>query len=162
MTKAIVFSDSHGELRYMLQAVDRELPDMILHLGDHDADAAELGAEYPLLPMLVVRGNCDWTDTPRYLVTVIEGVRIFLCHGHTYGVKEGLMRAIYAALEKQADVLLFGHTHEPFCGEAEGGELKLLNPGTCGPTYDPTYGILELDKGRCRACWKRLNEEERA
>ena len=32
--KAVVFSDSHGDTAAMREALEREAPDQILHLGD--------------------------------------------------------------------------------------------------------------------------------
>ena len=55
--KIIVFSDSHGELEGMRKVIDREQPDYVFHLGDHDLDAERLGEEYFTLPVTAVRGN---------------------------------------------------------------------------------------------------------
>ena len=157
--KLIVFSDSHRELSYMREAIALEQPDFLLHLGDHDRDAEQLGREYPMLPLLCVRGNCDgWSDTPLTLTAVYGGVRIFLCHGHSYGVKGGPLRAIFAAREQQADVLLFGHTHTPFLEETEDG-LTILNPGACGG-WRPSYGLIGIEPGKHRTvCWKTFDGE---
>ena len=38
--KLLVLSDSHKRMQYMYQAVEREKPDLIIHLGDHDRDAS--------------------------------------------------------------------------------------------------------------------------
>ena len=50
-----------------------------------------------------------------------------------------------AAQEAGADVVLFGHTHVPYCS-CEGGRW-FLNPGSCGQSAQPTYGIIELTDG---------------
>lgn len=60
-------------------------------------------------------------------VMELEGKRILMTHGHRYGVKSGYLRAVYAAKEQQADILLFGHTHRAECFQEEG--LWVLNPG---------------------------------
>ena len=149
--KIIIFSDSHRELDGMRTVIAQEKPDYVFHLGDHDTDAEALMREYDTLPIVTVRGNCDgWSDTPKTRVFNLGGKRFFLCHGHTLGVKEGYLRATYAALEQKADVLLFGHTHIPCCAceETEPGQrLYLLNPGSCGG-YRPTYGRILLEPGR--------------
>ena len=145
--KLIVFSDSHRELSNMRQVIAREKPDYVFHLGDHDADAEEVELENPLLPLVAVRGNCDgWSDTPVTRTVTLDGIRFFLCHGHTLGVKGNLLRASLAAREQKADVLLFGHTHQP-CREKQPFGLRLLNPGSCG--YDrPTYGYFIIEHGK--------------
>lgn len=149
--KIIVFSDSHRELEGMRQVLKREKPDYVFHLGDHDTDAQQLSRENGLLPIAMVRGNCDgWSDTPKTLTLSLGGLRFFLCHGHTYGVKSGYLRVIYAAREEQADVLLFGHTHEPYYERVETGggkTLHVMNPGSCGYGW-PSYGRILLDPGK--------------
>lgn len=145
--KLIVFSDSHRELGHMRDVIDREKPDYVFHLGDHDDDARQISMEYPTLPVAMVRGNCDrWSDTPETLTPVLDGVRFFLCHGHTYGVKSSVSTAIYAAMEQEADVLLYGHTHIAEQDEVNG--LIILNPGSCGYDHAPSYGFFILENGR--------------
>ena len=150
--KLIVFSDSHRELDGMRQVIEREKPDYVFHLGDHDSDAEQMEREYPLLPIAKVCGNCDgWTETPKTLVLTLGGLRFFLCHGHTYGVKGSLLRASYAAREQKADVLLFGHTHEAYyecMNKGTGRELHVMNPGSCGYSWRPSYGRILLEPGR--------------
>ena len=150
--KIIVFSDSHRELDGMRRVIDREKPDYVFHLGDHDTDAEIISREHPALPVAMVRGNCDgWSETPKTLCFTLGGKRFFLCHGHTYGVKSGYLRVIYAAREQDADVLLFGHTHEAYseCAElSQGRQLYILNPGSCGYGYPPTYGFFIIEGGQ--------------
>ena len=144
--KIIVFSDSHRELSHMRDVIRLENPDYVFHLGDHDSDAEQISREFQLLPVAMVRGNCDgWSDTSVTLTLAVGGIRFFLCHGHTLGVKSGYLRAIYAAREQKADVLLFGHTHIAERDESNG--LKLLNPGSCGCGYRPTYGFFIIENG---------------
>ena len=144
--KIIVFSDSHRELEGMRQVIAREKPDYVFHLGDHDSDAEQISREFPTLPIAMVRGNCDgWSDTSVTLTLALGGLKFFLCHGHTLGVKTSYLRAIFAAREQGADVLLFGHTHIPERDESNG--LKLLNPGSCGYGRRPTYGYFMIENG---------------
>lgn len=142
--KILVFSDTHRAIRYMEEAVRMENPDQVIHLGDHMGDAEELSRLFPKLPVLMVRGNCDYGNIGREeVLTEFRGHRFLLCHGHTYGVKTGLLRYTLAAREKQVDVALFGHTHRACCEEAHG--IWFLNPGSCNG-IDPTYGIIHLDE----------------
>ena len=50
--KWLVFSDSHGNLNYMKQAVGAEKPDKVLHLGDVIRDAKQLQDKAAILPLL--------------------------------------------------------------------------------------------------------------
>lgn len=147
--KILIFSDSHGELSNMEAAVEREKPDYIFHLGDHDRDAEELAWKYPDVAVTAVCGNCDDRgDSPVTRLIHLGGRRFFLCHGHTYGVKSGILRAAYAALEQQADVLLFGHTHTPYYEQTSDSGLILINPGTCGYGPSASCGRIILQGGR--------------
>ena len=157
--KIVVFSDSHRELENMKKVVRLEKPDTVIHLGDHDADAELLGREFPSLPIIKVRGNCDgWSDTPLTLTVVLGGVRFFLCHGHTFGVKGGILRAFYAAEENKADILCFGHTHEAYLDESD-PKITVMNPGAVGYSWWPSYGLIELSGGRRSLEIKAVNEE---
>lgn len=150
--KLIVFSDSHRELSHMREIIQKKKPDYVFHLGDHDSDAEQLCREFPTLPVAMVRGNCDgWSDTSVTLILALGGLKFFLCHGHTLGVKSNYLRAVYTAREQDADVLLFGHTHEAYHERMERrGEkpLYVLNPGSCGYGYRPTYGFFTVENSR--------------
>ena len=145
--KLLVLSDSHGNVNNMVQAVDQTNPDMILHLGDVMRDGEKLHAFFPKIPFEQVPGNCDYEifDPPEKML-FIEDKRILMCHGHTLHVKETLLTAMYAALERSADIFLFGHTHKVFCETRNG--VAMLNPGSIGDYYYPTYGIVEITDGQ--------------
>ena len=68
--RILVLSDSHGVMRYMEQAAERERPDLILHLGDYERDAERLASRYPEYPVRSVPGNCDhpWPNRPLALL----------------------------------------------------------------------------------------------
>lgn len=145
--KVLVLSDSHGFAENLFQAVEQERPDYVIHLGDGARDVHMLCEAQPLLPVAQVAGNCDFSayDLPETRIAEYGGVRVWMCHGHRFGVKSGLLRLDYAAREVQAQVALFGHTHQPFCEYHNG--LWLMNPGTCGYSSRPTCGILIIHGG---------------
>lgn len=153
--KILVFSDSHGNVDHMVQAVDRERPDRIFHLGDGWQDARELHKLFPDIPMEQVPGNCDFRYTePAVKVLDISGHRVVLCHGHMYQVKEGLMNLGYAAQEQKADLLLFGHTHIPT--QEWAGRSLLVNPGSIGYWGKPSYAVVRMEEGHLTADLRRL------
>jgi len=146
--KIIVFSDSHRVISLMAEAVRREKPDLVLHLGDHDSDAAELSRMFPAVRLAYVRGNCDHNSQERdWLLLTEQGVKIFATHGHLYRVRGGgLQTLFYAAKEKGAGIALFGHTHSALIEEKEG--MIIMNPGTA----QRTYGVFTAENGRVSAC----------
>lgn len=137
--KLLVFSDSHGCLSTMEQAALQEAPAHILHLGDHLRDAEALRRKLPI-PLTAVPGNCDSLSGDPVLTPEFCGKRIYMTHGHLHGVKMHYQRILYAALESEADLLLFGHTHRPECFYERG--LWVMNPGACGK--NGTYGVVEI------------------
>ncbi|MBS6372570.1 MAG: YfcE family phosphodiesterase [Lawsonibacter sp.] len=141
--KILVFSDSHRSQSGMVQAIDEQQPDQVIHLGDLISDAEELSYFYPKLPICMVPGNCDgWTTVPSVKQITLQGRSILLSHGHLWGVKSGYEAAIAQARSAGADILLFGHTHQPLCQQLEDG-LWVLNPG---PSRS-SYGTILLEEG---------------
>lgn len=152
MKKICVFSDSHGYADHMIRAILRETPDLVVHLGDGQSDLRPVRKRFPDLEVLSVRGNCDtFSDAPSCLCFSVEGHRIFAVHGHTCQVKldRTFQRLCWAALEQEADLALFGHTHIP-CHDRY-GDLELLNPGSISSGGRPTYGVVLAEPGRISA-----------
>lgn len=150
--RILILSDSHGDVESMKAAVERTQPQQILHLGDCWRDGAALKRAFPLLPLAQVPGNCDAYDLtaqgPSELTLTLEGHRVFLCHGHRYHVKSGLLALSYAAREAGAELCLFGHTHAPYLESCDG--LTLLNPGSIGAPYRHSFAVAETEGGKLR------------
>lgn len=145
--KLLVFSDSHRSLKGMRDAVELECPDYVIHLGDIEEDARLLSTEYPQLAVASVPGNCDgFIFSPLQKLVTYEDVRILMSHGHIWHVKSGYGAAIAAARKCDAHVLLFGHTHVPYCQQEDG--LWVLNPGSI---RDGSYGIITIS-GQAAVC----------
>ena len=133
--KILVFSDSHRSLSGMYSAIDSHQPDQVIHLGDMQRDAEEVARAYPRLPFCTVPGNCDgWTNEPLKKLITLGGKRVLLSHGHLWHVKSGHQAAIADAVAVQADLLLFGHTHQALCRRQEDG-LWMLNPGASRSSF---------------------------
>lgn len=126
--KILVFSDSHGRVGGMLDAVEREKPDAIFHLGDLADDGEQVRFAYPDIPFYAVEGNCDRFSRGDFEgVARLEGKTIFYLHGHTQGVKTNTDRAVLKAFDLGADLLLYGHTHRAEVTRV--GQLLVVNPG---------------------------------
>ena len=119
--------------------------ELFIHLGDCVSDLENATIIFPEIQYLNVKGNCDFgSDTPVDGETVIKGKRIFFTHGHAYHVKSGYSIAIGEARRRNADILLFGHTHMPFSTYEDG--LYIMNPGSIGHPKEgaATYGIIDI------------------
>ena len=163
----LVLSDSHGRSDRIDEAIRRVRPDGILFAGDGLRDLTRL--EIPEgCPLWAVAGNCDWLSSPLIIggrdfqpeteeLITVEGIRILLTHGHKYDVKSGPTRAIYRAMELEADILVYGHTHIPTeyrltpdrADHLYGARtpLTVFNPGSLGDR-DGSFGTVTVRDGR--------------
>lgn len=140
--KILIASDSHG-LTEELSELVRLHPEVthFIHCGDSELDknAKELEKYH------VVRGNCDYAPFPNQLLLEAKNERIFVTHGHLYGVKGNLLRLKYVAEENGATIACFGHSH--ILGAEKVDDIWFLNPGSLRfPRLhqEKTYLILEL------------------
>ena len=140
-----MISDTHGNTQVIRQLVAIAGPvDWWLHAGDYSQDARLL-EESSGVPVTVAAGNCDGrVAVPLDEYLEISGKKLWLTHGHRYGVKHELGEIIWWGGQYGVDVAIFGHTHIPYCQWHEG--LLLFNPGSLAlPRYGrPTYGILTI------------------
>lgn len=154
MTKILVFSDSHGKTTAMDEIIQSTDHDYLIHCGDYGLDLKGSNVYH-------VKGNCDpWAPAPQEVQIEVEGHSILVVHGHKHQVKSGLLNLAYYAMQKQADIVIFGHTHHPLI--AWEGELLLLNPGSISlppPGVKPSYIELTLDSDTVTPIIHYLNQE---
>lgn len=116
----------------MYDAIEAARPDAVIHLGDHLEDAESMETVFSTVDFYHVPGNCDYAPgIPEGLTVELDGVRVFLTHGHRFGVKAGLERLTAQARHVGAQLTLFGHTHRALLERQPDG-LWLMNPGACG------------------------------
>ncbi|HWR19292.1 MAG TPA: metallophosphoesterase [Clostridia bacterium] len=142
-----VISDTHGS-DYAIRRALNALPhmDAWIHLGDHASDSRALSTAN--VPVYAVRGNCDFDLSAEVeRVIMLQGVRLFLTHGHKYGVKQNVQTVFYRAEEFLCSAVLFGHTHVPLV-EAWGSILG-INPGSAALPLRgrPSVAKLTIEKG---------------
>ncbi len=159
--KFLVMSDSHGASLGIIRAL-RAHPDAqaVFFLGDGVSDFLSKKDSFPSVAFFAVAGNCDIglgaaLGLRHAEEITLEGKKIFFCHGHTYGVKGGLGNLISAARAREADIVLFGHTHIPlerYVPEDEDGRaLYLVNPGSLGgrsESGERSYAVITVKDGQ--------------
>ncbi len=148
--RILVFSDSHGDVASCKAVIERIIGvDMILHAGDNLADAQKLQELFPEIPVKAVPGNCDFSSLPTDMVVEAEGKRIFLTHGHRYGVKldDHFVGLRDKTAEAGCDIAVFGHTHVPVCDFTR--KVPVLNPGSIKSMR--TFGVIEIENGVLKA-----------
>lgn len=142
-----VFSDSHGRPGGMRRAVARFRPAQVVFLGDGSRDAEAVALEFPDTPFLILRGNCDWNDALHQESALFElgGIRVFAAHGHRHGVKTGLEAFANSVHCAGARLGLYGHTH--LARVHDSGDFQLMNPGSAGDHFSPTFGLVKIENG---------------
>ena len=176
MRKALIFSDSHGNIDRLLEIVKKHSDvNEIFHLGDIEKDEDRLRNSLPC-SVYIVRGNCDYSASLKEnLLFDYYGKKVAMTHGHrylSYGMETGLR---YWGLQNEADILMFGHTHIPYLASEENkGKIDLefgkkyefekksgmimLNPGSISKPrqagHIPTYALMEIDEGIIRICFE--------
>ncbi len=141
-----VISDSHGHGIIVDRIIRREKDaEVIIFLGDITSDIENFTYEYTDKKFYIISGNCD--RFPSYLystVADIGGVKIFMTHGHTLGVKGGTGALAKAARQSEAQIALYGHTHISNIKYEDG--LYIVNPGSCSRSRDGgnSYAIIDI------------------
>jgi putative phosphoesterase len=150
--RMLLFSDSHGDIHNMVKALNcnRDV-DLVIHLGDCVSDILKIGEMFPNLKYEFVKGNCDWSrGYPLEKTLEIDGLKIFITHGHLYNVKYDYQRIAQRGTVIGANAVFFGHTHEPEEFFSDG--MLVLNPGSIGRARGlaakSTYCTVQLTEGR--------------
>ncbi len=158
--KILIVSDTHRMHENYLKALEQEKPlDLVIHCGDAE------GSEYLIeeaagCPLEIVLGNNDFfSKLPRELELELCGKRVWITHGHNYGVSTGTEIIKDEARSRHMDIVLFGHTHRPVLEQES--DLVTLNPGSISyPRQEkrrPSYAIMEQKKqGEFVFCHKFL------
>jgi hypothetical protein len=140
-----VLSDTHGKLRKAAKAI-RLMGDieLLLHAGDYYKDAIALGKSCGI-KVKAVAGNCDLDGLgPVEELLEVGNYRLYLTHGHLFGVKRSLTELCRRAEELNAQIVIYGHTHR-FHQEQKKGIL-FLNPGSITlPRIPGRYSFSVLD-----------------
>ncbi len=146
-----IMSDTHGSLDAVARVVSMAgKVDMWLHAGDCIGDSEHL-AIIAGVPVYRVAGNCDWPNTtvPEDIIVEAAGHRIFLTHGHNYGVRYDTEILASVASEQGADIAVYGHTH--IADITLGEKVCIFNPGSAARPRDelrPSFMIISLEPGK--------------
>ena len=170
--KVLIVSDIHGGYDNLLKVInDNKGFNYLLILGDilssySGEELINLLNSYNT-KIIAVRGNCDNMNIEKldfslenyFVVTPIDNKLFFLTHGHLYEVKHDRSLSVLKREGRKcsADVILFGHTHEPYY-EVNNG-IILLNPGTIGEGSSLSYGVLQIEDGTARGKIKSVKTE---
>ncbi|NJE05022.1 metallophosphoesterase [Thermococcus sp. M36] len=157
MLVAVMSDTHHGDKTnnlpsLLLKELEKRKPDLILHAGD--VTSAELLERLEdFAPTVATRGNADHLGLPEEQVVDVEDVRIGVLHGHQFFSLNAQFLTL-KALDMEADVLIFGHTHRFYHDtySVHGNRVVLLNPGS--PTFprmdSAGFALLEVKGEKVR------------
>jgi uncharacterized protein len=124
-----ILGDSHQHVKNVDLAM-KYLMDtsLIIHTGDNLSDMKYINEKYSIRT-IGVKGNCDvGMKGADEILEQIGDKRIYVNHGHYYGIKNNIYGLYLRGKELKADIIIFGHTHMPFCEREE--NILLINPGS--------------------------------
>ena len=146
-----IFSDTHSDSGHELTgealAAAREA-ETVIHAGDFSSVAALEAFQTECDRLFGVSGNVDEPAVverlPRERTVEAEGIRLVVRHRPEGG--ETALAMFGRA--RDADVVVFGHTHRPAVVETD--DVVLVNPGSHAQPrgYRPGFAVLEpTDRG---------------
>lgn len=146
--KVLIVSDTHKSHRNLEKIIEREQPfQMLIHLGDVEGGEDYIEAVVECEKHMI-RGNNDFFSyLPAEEEFWIGKKKVFITHGHSYYVSMETEQIREEGAARNADIIMFGHTHRPYFEERDG--ITVLNPGSLSfPRQEGrrgSYMILETD-----------------
>lgn len=158
--KVLVLSDSHSTIfDSQIEEIKKHGSyDILIHCGDKYKDAQKFADKLNINTIYQVPGNCDYDvyDKELVITKVIENKKVLITHGHIHNVKENLQKLIRYAKEKNANVVLYGHTHQSQNEIID--NILFFNPGSTIFPKDgrASFGILEISEDKITGSIKPL------
>jgi len=113
---------------------------LIIHAGDFTEESVLNGLR-TIAEVKAVQGNMDSRAIKDFLPEVarFRAGNKTVCVTHGWGAPEGIAERVLQRCG-EADVIVFGHSHEPY--NSYHGNVLLFNPGKA----TDSYGILHIDQ----------------
>lgn len=146
--KILIVSDTHRNNANYLKVVERTGPlDMVIHCGDVEGSELVISRAAGC-PVEMVQGNNDFfSELPKEKEFMVGQYKVWLTHGHNYYIAMNSEMIKREAREREADIVMCGHTHKPVVDI--GSDLTLVNPGSISyprqGNRKPSYIIMEID-----------------
>ena len=148
--KVLVVSDTHGQSREIREVFKKTRPfDYLIHCGDTEGLEDQIMRD-AACPCTIVRGNNDFfSDTKKEEIVELGKIRIFVTHGHHFGVSMGTEMLRDEAKDRGCNVAMYGHTHRPYLDQSD-PMLTVLNPGSLAyprqEGREPSYIVIDIDR----------------
>lgn len=147
--RILIVSDTHRKNENFEQVIQKEgVFDRVFHLGDVEGGEVFING-VAKCPVNFVQGNNDFFSVlPKEQEIKLGNHKILLTHGHYYYVSVGMQELRRVAMQREYDIVFFGHTHRPVIIKENG--FYLVNPGSLSyPRQDGkrcSYCVMELDE----------------
>lgn len=141
--RILIMSDTHRNSKAILEVKEKVGDiDMLIHLGDVCGDENLIQEQFNC-EIHMVAGNCDYDSwLPREEEFMIRDKKVFITHGHRYGVNYGTEQLQELIKQQGYDIVMYGHTHVRKI-EQYGGSY-IINPGSLAMPRDGGYGSFIL------------------
>ncbi len=145
LVQLLILSDSHGLRKELFDIIERHKKDVdfIIHCGDSELEEDIL----ELKGVNIVQGNCDYASFPKEISKTVNGLSLYITHGHLYNVKMTYVPLSYRAEEMEANIVCFGHSHVATTFMENG--VVYINPGSLRfprGEGEQTYAICEVNE----------------
>lgn len=147
--KILIVSDTHGKHVNLEIVIDKVKPiDLLIHLGDVEGGSDYIEAIAPCKTEMISGNNDYFTNLLREKLIEVGNYKVFLTHGHYYGVNYSTERLKEKARELGADIVMYGHTHIPAMDLTN--DVWTVNPGSITLPRQagqiPSFVIMDIDK----------------
>lgn len=141
--RVLLISDTHGDTANLLKVLEKHNDiNNIIFTGDGLADIRLAKSLYKDKIFYSVNGNCDFNFKEKDELSFrLDQKSIFITHGHNYYVKSTLQNLYAHAVNIEANIVVYGHTHIQKCDYENG--VYMINPGSLRG-YNGSYAILEI------------------
>lgn len=147
--KILIVSDNHGRTGNLERVIKNQGKlDYVIHAGDTMGSEDYIEAILDC-PLVIVGGNNDYfSGLPSEATVNLGKYKVWVTHGHGYGIYRGTERIEEAMADRGADIAVVGHTHVPmikYCGGR-----TIVNPGSISEPRQtgrrPSYALMEIDR----------------
>jgi len=124
--KFLILSDIHSakdKLEQLLSQINPEI-DGIIFSGDGIDAIQEIHFSKPVY---LAKGNMDQIQATPFLELDLQNIKIAVTHGHLFDVKKTLNHLKNKTLHENFQLVIFGHTHQPFYQKEK--DTVFMNPG---------------------------------
>lgn len=146
--KILIVSDTHGRHDNFDIVINKVKPiDLLIHLGDFEGGRDYVEAMAPCQTEMISGNNDYFIDLSREKLITIGKYKVFLTHGHYYGVNFNTEKLEEKAREVGADIVMYGHTHIPSTQLKQ--DIWIVNPGSLSLPRQagsiPSFIIMDID-----------------